>query len=378
MRNLFVLALVACAVPAGVAAQQELQFSGHRWTTRGELKAEQYLGAEALLMRNAAAELADVEFAAGTIEFDLATAGPRSFVGIAFHVQEGRRDYEHFYLRPHQTGRFDALQYTPVFNGISAWQLYPEYNTAFDIPRDRWIHVRLDVDGSRLVVYLDHGSDPAVTIERLEGGWEGGRVILLANFPANAPPGFFPTAFANFEIRPSVATASPGAPSRPPAEPGTVREWAISPSFSASALPLESIPDSSLPAADWTVVPAEPSGRVNVARYRAIPFGSNSGTVLARVVVRSDTDQIKRLHFGFSDRVSVFLNRRVIFTGNNTYRSRSQRYLGVMTVENDALYLPLRRGENELIMAVSEAFGGWGLIARLADTQGISVEAARP
>jgi hypothetical protein len=54
------------------------------------------------------------------------------------------------------------------------------------------------------------------------------------------------------------------------------------------------------------------------------------------------------------------------------------RYLGVMTVDNDALYLPLRRGENELIMAVSEAFGGWGLIARFADTTGITVEAERP
>jgi hypothetical protein len=33
---------------------------------------------------------------------------------------------------------------------------------------------------------------------------------------------------------------------------------------------------------------------------------------------------------------------------------------------DDAVYLPLRRGENELVMAVAEEFGGPGLAARLA------------
>jgi len=32
---------------------------------------------------------------------------------------------------------------------------------------------------------------------------------------------------------------------------------------------------------------------------------------------------------------------------------------------DDAVYLPLRPGENELLFAVAEAFGGWGLEARL-------------
>jgi len=32
--------------------------------------------------------------------------------------------FEHFYIRPHQSGNPDANQYTPVFNGVSAWQLY--------------------------------------------------------------------------------------------------------------------------------------------------------------------------------------------------------------------------------------------------------------
>jgi hypothetical protein len=82
--------------------------------------------------------------------------------------------------------------------------------------------------------------------------------------------------------------------------------------------------------------------------------------------------------FGFSDEGSVFLNGDLVFTANNTYLSRSGRCLGIMTLDNDALYLPLRAGENELVIAVTEAFGGWGLAGRFEDLEGIVVEAAAP
>jgi len=38
-----------------------------------------------------------------------------------------------------------------------------------------------------------------------------------------------------------------------------------------------------------------------------------------------------------------------------------------VNLENDAIYLPLESGENDLVLAVSELGGGWGLIARLED-----------
>jgi hypothetical protein len=36
-----------------------------------------------------------------------------------------------------------------------------------------------------------------------------------------------------------------------------------------------------------------------------------------------------------------------------------------MNPENDAVYLPLKKGSNELVLAVSELGGGWGFICRL-------------
>ena len=114
-----------------------------------------------------------------------------------------------------------------------------------------------------------------------------------------------------------------------------------------------------------------PSGRANLAVVEGIPQGQQLGMKLARIVVTSDRDRDVRLSYGFSDQASVFLNHRLIASNDNTYRSRSQRYLGVMTLENDVLNLPLRKGENELLLAITEAFGGWGLIARLSAIEGV-------
>jgi len=88
-------------------------------------------------------------------------------------------------------------------------------------------------------------------------------------------------------------------------------------------------------------------------------------TVLARTTIRSSGARTQLLELGFSDRAVVFLNGRPIYRGDDTYRSRDYRFLGGIGWY-DALYLELVEGENELAVAVSEDFGGWGVQARLA------------
>ena len=70
------------------------------------------------------------------------------------------------------------------------------------------------------------------------------------------------------------------------------------------------------------------------------------------------------LELGFSDRAVVYLNGRPLYRGDDTYRSRDYRFLGSIGWY-DELYLPLEAGENELVIAVSEDLGGWGLQGRL-------------
>ena len=76
---------------------------------------------------------------------------------------------------------------------------------------------------------------------------------------------------------------------------------------------------------------------------------------------------MKKLYVGYSDDVSVFLNGRILFRGRSAQNFRDPGFLGIVNPENDAVYLPLKKGANELMLAVSELGGGWGFICRLAD-----------
>ena len=95
-------------------------FDSDKWTLQRGSKVVDYLGRKSL---RGTATLKDVEFENGIIEVDVAFNGTRCFGGINFRMQS-ETNFEHFYLRPHKSKFPDALQYTPVFNGISSWQLY--------------------------------------------------------------------------------------------------------------------------------------------------------------------------------------------------------------------------------------------------------------
>jgi sugar lactone lactonase YvrE len=69
------------------------------------------------------------------------------------------------------------------------------------------------------------------------------------------------------------------------------------------------------------------------------------------------------LHLGYSDVVSVFLNGRLVFAGDSSYQSRDPSFLGVVGFF-DTVALPLRKGQNEVLISLAEIAGGWGFMAR--------------
>ena len=89
----------------------------------------------------------------------------------------------------------------------------------------------------------------------------------------------------------------------------------------------------------------------------------------ARTTIESDRDQVKKLYIGYSDDVSVFLNGQILFRGRSAQSFRDPGFLGIVNPENDAVYLRLKKGSNELLLAVSELGGGWGFICRLTDPE---------
>jgi membrane dipeptidase len=345
-----------------------IPFDSDRWDIEAEeFRVEDYLGQKSLYLKGGSALIKDTDFTNGIIEFDIAFTGERGFMGAVWRVQD-ERNYEDFYIRPHQSGKPDANQYTPVFNGVSGWQLYhgEGYGAPVEYKLNAWIHVRIVVSGGRGEVYIDRSVEPVLFMHELKREVGAGQVGLKA--------GFAPARFANFSYQNTDRPTLRGKPQdTEPAPPGTVMSWSVSGTLDEKSLEGKH----QLSGADkdnltWVSLESESTGLANLARVQGIE-GEGKNTVFAKVVIVSEREQIKKLKLGFSDRVKVYLNDRLLYGGNNLYRSRDYRFLGTIGLF-DEIYLPLKQGRNELWLAVSESFGGWGIKALFEDMDGIEIE----
>jgi hypothetical protein len=72
------------------------------------------------------------------------------------------------------------------------------------------------------------------------------------------------------------------------------------------------------------------------------------------------------LSFGYSDRVRLFVDGKLVYSGNAQWRARDHRFLGTVALV-DQIALHLAPGKTEIVAAVSESFGGWGFKAALSE-----------
>jgi hypothetical protein len=378
--------IAICAVGAilsGSAARSEpsptlsVPADSGRWDLQGQAKATEYQGRKCLFLDGGAALLKNFEMRDGVVDVDVATPATRGFFGIMFRIANDGAFAEEVYLRQHKSGAPDAMQYTPVLNGGRNWQLYsgPGFTGAVDIPKDVWFHLRLEVVGAQAKLYVKDMDKPALVMNDLKSDIQKGELALFDLTGA--------TYVSNFEVR----TTPDAAWERhlPPMPPNTLTKWSLSPSYDALKRNLERpLSPSDSDAIHWQDVEAEPPGFVAINRYRESPqlnvsFQRDFSTrlnpqpgmkvVYARTNIDSDRDQVKKLAIGYSDDVSVFLNGKILYRGRSAQSFRDPGFLGIMDPENDAVYLPLKKGRNELVLAVSELGGGWGFICRLQDVE---------
>lgn len=348
-----------------------------RWELDGQSKVAEYQGRKSIFLDGGAASLKDFEMRDGVIDVDVATPAKRGFFGIQFRIAGDGANAEWVYLRQHKSGYPDAMQYTPVLNTGLNWQIYsgPGFIAPVEIPKDEWFHLRLIVTGAQAKFYVKDMERPALVIDDLKSGIQKGSVALAVLTGA--------TYFSNFEVR-----TTPDVPWQrhwPAMPPGTLTNWSLSPVYDALARKLEQPLSATESAAiKWKEVEAEPPGFVVLYRFFDAPhprvtFQADFSTrlqpqpgtkvVFARTTIDSDREQMKKLCLGYSDEVSVFLNGKILFRGRSAQSFRDPGFLGIVDPENDAVYLPLQKGKNELVLALSELGGGWGFICRLADVE---------
>jgi hypothetical protein len=348
-----------------------------RWDLQQHAKPSEYLGRKCLAIDGGAAVLKDFEMRDGIVDVDVATPAKRGFFGFDVRIDKDGMNFEEIYLRPHKSGLPDAMQYTPVLNSGRNWQLYngPGFTGAVDIPRNEWFHLRLELTGAQAKLYVKDMEKPALIMTDLKSGIQSGQIALMDLIGE--------TYFSNFEVH-----TTPDAPWErhlPTTPPNTLIHWSISPAYDALARNLERpLSTNEADSIQWQQVDAEPPGLVVLYRYRQAPHPAvtfqgdfskrldpqpGMKVLYARTTIHSDGDQVKKLEIGYTDDVSVFLNGKILYRGRSAQGFRDPGFLGIVNPENDAVYLSLRKGDNALMLVVSELGGGWGFICRLSEVE---------
>lgn len=357
-------ALQARNVPPAVAA----------WTATDSIRSLTYLGRPALYINRGVALVKGAAMENGVLELDAAASDTTNFMGVVFRAASPRFSNVIF-LRPGSSGTEESVQYGPAFNSLGvAWQVYhgDGANAMVELSRNRWVHLKVELDGPVARLFVDTATTPTLVVPRVVTSGGSGFGLWAGAFGRGAY-------FSSIRYTPAPPSAAP-APV-PPLPAGTLTDWQLSSAIEVDGFSPERLPD--LARFTWQPVTVEPEGFVLINRYREAPVGgiprgadgavledsvmtgrmAGSRIVYARTTITAPRDEVRRLRFAYGNGVVIYLNGHPLAFAMNPGGLRNN--LGVMAHVGDAIYLPLQRGDNQLVFAVVELTGGWAFSARL-------------
>lgn len=310
----------------------------------------------------------NLNFKTGTIEYDV-IVGEYPFVGFSFHRQNDSEE-EWFYLRSYAAGNpqfGDAIQYTPIINGVSMWDMYPQYQGSADFQKNEWTHVKLVIGTHQMLVYINELEQASLVIPYLEGNYNTGSIAFNGE-----------AIFANLLVTPDeTGNLSDNAGHDPVAhDPRYIQNWEVTQPISYPKG--QEVTESDIPndVSLWSPVVAERGALVNLSRKFGADENRSRRMVWLKTTFHSSTDQIRKLSLGFSDEVWVMINGQLLYVDKNYYnRPIMKEPNGRCSTENTTIEeVPLKEGKNEILIAVGNFFYGWGIIARWDSLDGISLK----
>ena len=341
MRHGLAAILLAGTVSMPAAAQSAVSLAPDAWTATDSLRSLTYLGRPALYINRGVALVRGAAMESGTLDLDVAASDTTNFLGVVFRAANPRFSNVVF-LRPGASGTEEAVQYGPAFNSVGvAWQVYhgDGANAVADIPRNRWMHLRIELDGPVARLFVDTATAPTLVVPRVvESGGCGHRGlgrrfrprrVLLQHPLLGRLADYFRRAPAPGRRRERSATGRSPTRSRPP----------------TSRRPCSPISGR----LTWQRVEPEPEGFVLVNRYREAPVGGvprdSTGAVLidsvmtgkiegsrvvyARTTITAPRDEIRRLQYTYSNGTVIYLNGRPLAFAMNPGGLRG---IGVMAM----------------------------------------------
>jgi hypothetical protein len=368
-------AAITLAIGASAAAAQSaagaIPFDAG-WQLRGDsARIETFDGRTTFTAHSGFAFRRDVRFMDGTIDLDVMTTERRSFVYVMFRMQSDST-FEDFYLRPHKSNAPDAMQYAPVYQASSAWQLYHGTGVnagtaSVEVPDGRWNHLRIVVRGRQAAFFLNDTLKPALVVNRLGHAPSAGYLALRGFLPAGVPGAGAIARFSNVRVRPDYFPYTFANPTEP-AIAGVVRSWLVgNPVVASDSTPLQAHADV---APGRRRVEALSNGLLELHRVVPLRNGMRDVATVAGFIAHADSSGTWPLELGFSDQVVAIVNGRPVFQGDYSYDYANRRD-GLIAFSQARLFLPMRAGRNTIDFVVRDVFGGWGIMARFASMAGI-------
>jgi hypothetical protein len=229
--------LLAGLLPAAAGAQGvNVPLTPGAWVATDSMRFVSYLGRPSLYINRGVALVRGASMGDGVLDLDLAASDATTFLGVVFRAATPRFSNVLF-LRPGASGTVEAVQYGPAFNGLGvAWQVYhgDGANAVAVVPRNRWIHVRLELDGLVARVYVDTATTPTLVVPRVVASGGAGLGVWAGPFGRGAY-------YSNIRYSGTRSTSGevPAAP--PPA--GTILGWELSSAIEAADFTPAVLPD---------------------------------------------------------------------------------------------------------------------------------------
>jgi hypothetical protein len=346
-----------------VADRWQFEANGAEFITHKNVPAMKLAGPQRITLKN-------VDFKDGTIEYDVEPLAD-GFAGIYFHTGD-KNETEYLYLRTSRAGNpvaMDAVQYAPYNKGVLLWDIFGCYQGPAVIKTQEWNHIKMIISGAQMLVFVNDQNTATLEIPQLEGNRPSGSIAFDGK-----------CIVANVTIKAGVVDGLPARAGFDPThhDPRYIRQWQVSQPHdlpSGKELYAADFPKATT---EWLTVGAERRGLINLTRE----FGGADARryVLLRTKVNAKVARKVRLSLGFSDDVWVYVNRQLAYIDKNDYRSPAMRKKpdGRISVENAQFEVPLKEGDNELLIGLANDFYGWGLMALINDLEGITTSVNFP
>ena len=345
---------------------RDVAMTADRWTTVfGTMEFKEHKGAQAIVMTaEAAARLNELTFGNGTVEFDVEPGAMGA--GLAFRMQD-LKTLEMLYFRPQPNCATapDCVQYAPFTDGVLLWDVFPQYQAPAALRQNEWNHVKVVISGRRMNVFVNGTASPALRVGSLEGDRQDGFLALVG-----------PGAFAHVRVTPDEVGGLPPDPVADPTEGDTrlLRQWELAPFSELPEGKEPSIADLPKTAGNWRKLTAERGGLMNITRVYGRPVRPPARSLTwLRTTIASTKSQSKNAAIGWTREVWLFVNGERVYADKNLYQPPAARKPpdGRLSLLNGSCVLPLKAGDNEIVVALASNFYGWGLILRLDDLEGI-------